>query len=57
MTPKMRNCFYCGRELGIYADHDPLDTCGAAECEREASDIRRSEREDAHRKLDEDRGW
>lgn len=32
---KMRHCFYCGAELGCYADYDPLaTTCGARECGR-----------------------
>lgn len=33
---KMRHCFFCGEELGAYADYDPLDTCGKRECERKA---------------------
>jgi hypothetical protein len=56
-TPKMRHCFYCGEELGVYADHDPLDTCGKQECEREARNQDRDEREEAHERLDRDMGW
>lgn len=55
--PKMRHCFYCGEELGQYRDHDPLDTCGKAECNREAQRAAQSEREDAHRQLDDDLGY
>lgn len=53
MPLKMRHCFNCGKELGAYADHDPLDTCGKVECDRAASDAHRQEREEA---LDRDRG-
>jgi hypothetical protein len=58
-TKKMRHCCYCGAELGFYsdADWDPRDTCGFRECEREMRQIERGEREEAHRRLDEDRGW
>lgn len=57
MTAKMRHCFNCGAELGVYADYEPLDTCGSPQCEREAMNAFREEREDAHRELDERRGW
>ncbi len=53
----MRHCFYCGKELGRYAWHDPLDTCGKSECDREASYAMREERAEAHEKLDRDMGW
>lgn len=53
----MRHCFYCGEELGRYRDYDPLDTCGKTECNREAGYAVQAEREEAHRQLDEDRGW
>lgn len=56
-APKMRHCFNCGAELGCYADYDPLDTCGKRECEREAQDAMQAEREEAHERLDQDRGW
>lgn len=56
-TPKMRHCFYCGDELGCYADYDPLDTCGKAECNRAASDAVAQEHDEAHEQLDRDRGW
>jgi hypothetical protein len=54
---KMRFCFYCGAELGCYADHDPLDTCGARECERAAQDEIGAMRDEAHERLDRDNGW
>jgi hypothetical protein len=54
---KMRHCFYCGEELGVYADYDPLDHCGKKECASAAREEMRAERDEAHRKLDEDRGW
>lgn len=56
-TSKMRHCFNCGEPLGVYADFDPLDTCGKGECNRAASDAMREEREQAHDQLDRDRGW
>lgn len=54
---KMRHCFNCGKEIGADAFYEPLDTCGARECEREAQDARAMERQDAHDRLDQDRGW
>lgn len=54
---KMRHCFNCGEELGVSADHDPLDTCGKKECEREARDQMQAEREEAHARLDRNMGW
>jgi hypothetical protein len=57
MTAKMRHCFYCGMALGVYAEYDPLDHCGQMECARAAQDEARRERDEAHEKLDRDRGW
>ena len=56
---RMRHCFWCGVELGVYddIDSDPLDTCGKIECEREARNEARREREEAHEQLDRDLGW
>jgi len=54
---KMRHCFNCGAELGRYADHHPLDTCGARDCERAARDAAQQERDEAHERLDRDMGW
>jgi hypothetical protein len=53
----MRFCFNCGAELGCYADHDPLDDCGAQECQRAARDAHAQERDEAHERLDRDMGW
>lgn len=51
-TARMRHCFYCGEELGVFTSHDydPLDTCGKRECEREA-------RAEAREQIEEDRDW
>lgn len=57
MPEKMRRCFNCGKEIGVYADNDPLDTCGQQECEREARAQIREEREQAHDRLDRDLDW
>lgn len=54
---KMRHCFYCGEELGVIVDYDPLDHCGKAECSRAAADAERERRDDAHEQLDRDMGW
>lgn len=54
---KMRYCFNCGEQLGKCADYDPLDTCGAKECDRAARDAARQERDEAHEQLDRDMGW
>lgn len=56
-TARMRHCFNCGAELGVYADHDFSDTCGSNECERAVRDALRAEREEAHERLDRDMGW
>jgi hypothetical protein len=55
-TAKMRHCFYCGDELGVYLDADPLDHCGKRECARAAQDAYAEEREEAHDRLDRDMG-
>jgi hypothetical protein len=35
--PKEQFCWYCGTSLGVYVAHPrDHDTCGKAECEREA---------------------
>jgi hypothetical protein len=54
---KMRHCFFCGAQLGIWDYHDFYDTCGKPECDREARDAQISERAEAHEQLDRDRGW
>ena len=55
--PKIRHCYLCGEELGIYAEYDQFDTCGKTECERKARDDIAADRFEAHEKLDRDRGW
>jgi hypothetical protein len=54
---KQRYCFNCGEDIGIYADYERTDTCGKQECEREARDMLRQERDEAHEQLDRDMGW
>lgn len=56
-APKMQRCFYCGDELGVYADSDPLDHCGKSECAREARNQEMAAREEAHESLDRNMGW
>lgn len=55
--PKMHHCFNCGDELGMYADHHPLDDCGKPECAREARHGYQAERAAAHEQLDRDLGY
>jgi hypothetical protein len=52
----MRYCFNCGEEIGRYADYDQLDTCGKLKCDRVARDAMAQERDEAHERLDRDRG-
>lgn len=54
---KMRHCYWCGEELGVYADWDRFDTCGKIECERAVRDDMRAARDEAHEQLDRDLGW
>ena len=55
---RMHHCFNCGAELGPKDQWSgPLDTCGAAECDREARYQMEAERAYAHEKLDRDMGW
>lgn len=56
-TPKMRYCFNCGEEIGVYADWDQFDDCGKLECQREGRNAIAQQREEAHERLDRDRGW
>lgn len=56
-APKMLHCFYCGEEIGVYADYDPLDDCGKRECQRAAQDAYAQDREEAHDQLDRDMGY
>jgi hypothetical protein len=57
MPAKERFCAYCGESLGVYADYDRYDTCGARECERNVRDEIREDRMDAHERLDQEMGW
>lgn len=54
---RMRHCFNCGDEIGVYAGYHPLDTCGKLACEREAREEERQRREEEHERLDRDNGW
>lgn len=56
---KLRHCWNCGADMGVIEDryYDRSDTCGAAECAREARDQARAERDEAHEQLDRDMGW
>lgn len=58
-TAKMRFCWNCGAEMGVIERkfYDSRDTCGKSECEREARDATRAERDEAHEQLDRDMGW
>ena len=53
----MRHCANCGVEMGRYRDYHRLDTCGKPECDREARNEARAEREEAHDRLDRDMDW
>lgn len=59
MSAKMRHCWFCGAELGVIERkyYDRFDTCGSRECEREARNMERAERDEAHEQLDRDMGW
>jgi hypothetical protein len=53
---KMRYCFNCGAELGVYADRDyrDFDTCGSMECEREARYARQTEEAERRARAEDD---
>lgn len=53
----MRHCFNCGAEMGRYWQFDPLDTGGAAECNRAARDAHQAERDEADERLDREIAW
>lgn len=57
--PKEQFCAYCGESLGFYVQYSSRgrDTCGKPECDRWARDEAQAEREEAHRRLDEDLGY
>ena len=54
-----RFCWNCGESMGLVASkfYDSRDTCGKAECEREARYAAEAERSEAHEQLDRDMGW
>lgn len=56
---KPRHCWNCGADMGLIEDKywDRGDVCGKPECQREAQDQARAERDEAHEKLDRDMGW
>lgn len=58
---RVRYCPNCGDSMGFIEDryYDRRDTCGSQQCEREARDDARAEREEAHERLDRDfdGGW
>lgn len=56
---RIRHCPYCGDNMGFIENryYEPLDSCGKADCNRDAADAARQERDDAHEQLDRDRGW
>lgn len=49
---KMRQCFFCGDNIGLMTDddYDDLDTCGARACTREA-------RIEGRERIEEERDW
>ena len=55
--PKLRHCWHCGDEMGVYAQWDRMDTCGKRECERAVREEMQAEREEAHERLDRDMGY
>lgn len=58
MGKREQYCFWCGESLGVYeADRRDRDTCGKLECNRQARDDERAERDEAHDRLDRDMGW
>lgn len=58
-NPKERFCWNCGASMGPIEDkhYDRRDTCGSRDCEREARDEARAEREDSIFRQDHDFGW
>jgi len=56
---KERFCWHCGKSMGFVSNayYDRRDTCGDRECDNEARNAERCEREEAHEQLDRDGGW
>ncbi len=59
MATKERFCWHCGDSMGFIADAycERRMTCGKRECDREAREAERGDREEAHERLDRDKGW
>lgn len=58
MSERRHHCFNCGEDIGPKdAWSEQLDTCGAAECNREARNAFMQERDEAHERLDRDMGY
>jgi hypothetical protein len=54
----VRQCDYCGDEIPACERWGRIPvTCGKAECERWARDEEAMEREEAHRRLDDEMGY
>jgi hypothetical protein len=54
----VRQCDYCGDEIPACERWNRMPvTCGKRECERWARDVEAEEREEAHRRLDDDMGY
>lgn len=54
-----QNCDYCGDYLGLPCErygNEPV-TCGKQECESWARDQDAADREEAHRRLDDEMGY
>ena len=58
-TRKERFCAQCGASLGFIEKryYERGDTCGAIQCNRDARDDARAEREEAHRELVDRMEW
>lgn len=58
-TGRVRHCPYCGEDMGFIEDryYERTDPCGKPSCNREAADVAREEREEAHDQLDREQGW
>ena len=58
-TAKERHCWFCGASMGVIENRHYCsgDTCGRAECEREARHSAQVERYEARDRLDRDMGW
>ena len=47
MAKKMQHCFNCGEDLGVYQSlANEIEVCGNAECQKEARDAYRQQRDE-----------